>query len=155
MLHTGGHTAANLIEALPCPVIVVDAGQAIIYANGAAEYFFAASQSVLKRLRLMDVVPFSSPLMGLLAQAGERPDQRICGACRHPRTGGERVVDVQAVPVPDEPGTILMVLLERAAAERLDQAAHPPWPARSVSGLASMLAHEIKNRCPAYGARHS
>ena len=63
-----GIAAANLIEALPCPVIVVDAGQAIIYANGAAEYFFAASQSVLKRLRLMDVVPFSSPLMGLLAQ---------------------------------------------------------------------------------------
>ena len=43
-----GITAANLIEALPCPVIVVDAEQAITYANGAAEYFFATSQSVLK-----------------------------------------------------------------------------------------------------------
>jgi two-component system, NtrC family, nitrogen regulation sensor histidine kinase GlnL len=47
--------------------------------------------------------------------------------------------------VPDEPGTILMVLLERAAAERLDRQLTHRKSARSVSGLASMLAHEIKN----------
>jgi two-component system, NtrC family, nitrogen regulation sensor histidine kinase GlnL len=142
-----GISAANLIEALPCPVIVVDAEQAITYANGAAEYFFAASQSVLKRLRLMDVVPFSSPLVGLLTQVRQE-NARINEYAVHvgtPRTGGERVVDVQAVPVPDEPGTILMVLLERAAAERLDRQLTHRKSARSVSGLASMLAHEIKN----------
>src|SRR5262247_1435421 len=70
-----GITAASLIEALPCPVIVVDAGQAITYANGAAEYFFATSQSVLKRLRLGGVVPFSSPLIGLLAQVRQENDR--------------------------------------------------------------------------------
>jgi two-component system nitrogen regulation sensor histidine kinase GlnL len=135
------------MEALPCPVIVVDAEQAITYANGAAEYFFAASQSMLKRLRLGDVVPFSSPLIGLLGQVRQE-NVRINEYAVHvgtPRTGGERLVDVQAVPVPDEPGTILLVLLERAAAERLDRQLTHRKSARSVSGLASMLAHEIKN----------
>ncbi|MET0482410.1 MAG: PAS domain-containing protein, partial [Aestuariivirgaceae bacterium] len=83
------------MEALPCPVIVMDAAQAITYANGAAEYFFATSQSVLKRLRLVDVVPFSSPLIGLLAQV-RQDNVRINEYAVHvgtPRTGGERIVD--------------------------------------------------------------
>ena len=87
------------------------------------------------------------PLIGLLAQVRQE-NARINEYAVHvgtPRTGGERIVDVQAVPVPDEPGTILMVLLERAAAERLDRQLTHRKSARSVSGLASMLAHEIKN----------
>jgi two-component system nitrogen regulation sensor histidine kinase GlnL len=142
-------TAAPLsyLEAVPCPVLVINAASAIVFANHAAEYFFATSAAVLRRSQLSDVVAFSSPLFGLLDQVREA-QATIAEYAVHigtPRTGGERLVDVQAAPVADEPGTVLLMVVARAAAERLDRQLTHRNAARAVSGLASVLAHEIKN----------
>ncbi|MFO1089965.1 MAG: ATP-binding protein [Hyphomicrobiales bacterium] len=137
----------SYLEALPCPVLVISASSAIVYANHAAEYFFATSAAVLRRAQLSDVVAFSSPLFGLLDQVREQ-HATVSEYAVHigtPRTGGERHVDVQAAPVADEPGTVVLMIVARAAAERLDRQLTHRKAARAVSGLASVLAHEIKN----------
>jgi two-component system nitrogen regulation sensor histidine kinase GlnL len=139
--------AITFMEALPCPLLVVGGDSTIAYANPAAEYFFATSASVLQRSQLADVVAFSSPLFALLDQVRETqsPVTEYAVNIGTPRTGGERLVDVQAAPVADDPASVLLMVVARAAAERLDRQLTHRKAARAVSGLASVLAHEIKN----------
>jgi len=62
-----------------------------------------------------------------------------------PRTGGERSVDLQATRVSDNPSFVVVMLLTRSMAHKIDRQLTHRGAARSVSGMASMLAHEIKN----------
>ncbi|MBD3753896.1 MAG: two-component sensor histidine kinase, partial [Micrococcales bacterium] len=48
-------------------------------------------------------------------------------------------------PVLSQPGSVVVVLQERSMADKIDRQLTHRTAARSVTGLASMLAHEIKN----------
>ena len=61
--------AKAVIDALPNPLIVLDQNEQICLANVAAENYFQASSTVLLRHKLGDLVPFSSPVFGAVAQA--------------------------------------------------------------------------------------
>ena len=58
---------------------------------------------------------------------------------------GERRVDAHCAPLPGDRGDVLVVLQERTIAEKIDRQLTHRGAARSVSALAAMLAHEIKN----------
>ncbi len=62
-----------------------------------------------------------------------------------PRNGGERIVDIYVAPVPERPDHVVLVLQERTMADKIDRQLTHRGAARSVTALASMLAHEIKN----------
>ncbi|MCB8835750.1 hypothetical protein LJD42_29840, partial [Escherichia coli] len=62
-----------------------------------------------------------------------------------PRLGQDRIVDLYVTPVSEAPGSIVILFKERSMAEKLDRQMTHRGAARSVTGLASMLAHEIKN----------
>jgi two-component system nitrogen regulation sensor histidine kinase GlnL len=136
-----------ILDALPSPLLALDAGDAIAFANSAAEGFFHASAAQLKRMSLQDVVPFASPLHRLIAQV--RTSQATVNeygvTIGTPRTGGERTVDLQAAAVPETPGMVILILQQRSMAQKLDRQLIHRGAARAVSGLATMLAHEIKN----------
>ncbi len=139
--------ARAAIDALPNPMIVVAGGDRIILANAAAEHFFQASSMMLLRQRLTDLVPFSSPVLHAVAQArqtGGAVNEYAVGAGT-PRLGGERVVDLQTAPLADDPRLVVVMLLERSMARNIDRQLTSRGAARSVSGMAAMLAHEIKN----------
>ena len=127
--------------------MALDDGDAIAFANSAAEDFFHASAAQLKRMRLEDVVPFASPLHRLIVQV--RTSQATVNeygvTIGTPRTGGERTVDLQAAAVPEMPGMVILILQQRSMAQKLDRQLIHRGAARAVSGLATMLAHEIKN----------
>lgn len=140
--------AANvLLQSLPSPVLVISADDRIVAANAAAEEFFSVSQSMLKRMGLEDMVPFASPLYTAAARL------RATGTTLSeygvnlgtPRTGGARSVDIQAGVIPENPGCIILVIQQRSVALAFDRQLNNLQAARSVSGMASMLAHEIKN----------
>ena len=139
--------ARAIIDSLPNPLIVIDLEERICLANGAAENYFQASSNVLIRHRLRDIVPFSSPVLGAVAQtrstAGVVNEYAI--AVGTPRLGGERVVDLQAAVMTEDPRFVIVMLLERSMAHKIDRQLTSRGAARSVSGMASMLAHEIKN----------
>ena len=137
----------TLVNALPHPVIAVDAGGGIVMANSAAEAFFQAGASVLGRHRMADLVPHDSPLLDLIGQVRERggPVSEYRVAIGTPRTGGERLVDLYVAPLTEGADEVVVMLHERTIAEKFDRQLTHRTAARSVTGLARMLAHEIKN----------
>ena len=63
----------------------------------------------------------------------------------NPRIGVDKVVDVYAGPVQDRLGCVVVMLHERSIADKMDRQLTHRDSARSVTGLASMLGHEVKN----------
>ena len=139
--------SAELLNALPHPVVCVDGNNLIVAANDAAEAFFQASTSVLRRHAVSDFVPFGSPLLALVAQVRERaaPVSEYRVDIGSPRLGPDRIVDVYASPLGEQPGSVVIVLQERTMAEKIGRQLTSRGAARTVSGLAAMLAHEIRN----------
>ena len=135
------------MDALPNPVIVLDAEDTVCVANSAAEDFFQMSSVVLLRQHLSDLLPFASPVTHSVQQVRKSGGvvNEYAISVGTPKTGGERIVDIQTSPVPDEPGYILLLVLRRSMAQKFDLQLSHQAAARSVSGMAAMLAHEIKN----------
>ena len=138
---------ARLLSALPNPVLALDGENRIVDANAAAESFFEMGLAALRRHRIEDLLPFSSPVLGLLDQARERRaainEYRV--DLGTPRIGVERVADIHAAPLSDDANSLVLMLQERTIADKMDRQLTYRGAARSVSALAAMLAHEIKN----------
>ncbi|HVV91897.1 MAG TPA: nitrogen regulation protein NR(II) [Hyphomicrobiales bacterium] len=139
--------AEAVLNALPLPVLSVDADGRIAAANVAAEDFFHLGAALLLRRPLAELVPFGSPVLGLIEQAARRGltmnEYRV--DLGTPRLGGERIVDIHVAPEADRPGYVVVMLQERSMADKMDRQLTHRSAARSVTGLAAMLAHEIKN----------
>lgn len=142
-----GDFTAELLDALPHPVVCIDADDVIVAANNAAETFFQVGISVLRRHVVSDFVPFGSPLLALVAQVRERqaPVAEYRVDIGSPRLGPDRIVDVYASPLGDRPGGVVVMLQERTMAEKIGRQLTSRGAARTVTGLAAMLAHEIRN----------
>ena len=136
-----------IFEALPNPVLILDADDRICLVNGTSEDFFQTSHAVLQRNTLTDIVPFSSPVLQAVSQVREHGGvvNEYAISVGTPRMGGERVVDLQIAQMADDPRFVLIMLLRRSMAHKFDLQLSHQGSARSVSGMASMLAHEIKN----------
>jgi len=137
----------TVLNALRHPVIMVDPQGFIAYANANAEAFFGASAPILARHRLAALVPFGSPLATLVEQVrdGKAPVNEYRVDVSSPRLGQDKVVDIYCAPAPEMPGAVVVMLQERSMADKIDRQMTHRGAARSVTGLASMLAHEIKN----------
>lgn len=136
-----------ILDALPNPVVVLDQQDRLVAVNTAAEDFFQASSAVLLRHKFAELVPFSSPALQSVHQVRESNGvvNEYAIGVGTPRLGGERVVDLQTAPIGDDGGYVLVMLLRRSMAHKFDLQLSHQGAARSVSGMAAMLAHEIKN----------
>jgi two-component system, NtrC family, nitrogen regulation sensor histidine kinase GlnL len=139
--------ALAVLNAIQNPVILVDARGLIAFANWEAESFFGASAGYLSRHDISNFIPFGSPLLTLIEQVRERkaPVSEYRVDLSSPRLGAEKLVDIYVAPVTTEPGSVVVVIQERSMADKIDRQLTHRGAARSVTGLASMLAHEIKN----------
>lgn len=142
--------STSVLQALPQPVIVIDEDRHIVFVNYAAETFFGASISVLSRQRLDDLIAFGSPIVGLAQSVAERrapmTEYRVrVGSARFGDAADDRIVDVFASPISDLDARVALLFQERTMADKIDRQLVSRGAARSVTGLASMLAHEIKN----------
>jgi len=146
---TPGFSTA-VLQALPQPVLVCEEDHTIAFVNYAAEAFFGASLSVLSRQRLDDLIAFGSPIIGLVNSVSARrapmTEYRVSvGSSRFGDIQDERIVDVFASPITEVDGRVALLFQERTMADKIDRQLVSRGAARSVTGLASMLAHEIKN----------
>jgi two-component system nitrogen regulation sensor histidine kinase GlnL len=136
-----------LVDALPNPLLVLDDKDRIRLANAAAEDFFQAGKVTLLRSSFADLMPLASPALNAIAEArhsgGVVNEYSISAGT--PRFGSERTIDLQAALVHEEPRFVIVMLLERSMAHKIDRQLTHRNAARSVSGMAAMLAHEIKN----------
>jgi two-component system nitrogen regulation sensor histidine kinase GlnL len=146
--------AAAMLSALPIPCVLLDSDNRFVTANPAAEAFLTVSVSQLRHLALADLVGPDCALFGLVAQA--RRDETVIiehdvhfASPRLRRSG----VTVQAVPVNDrgeardgeESASVLLTFQDESAARALDRHLSFRNAARSVAGMAEILAHEVKN----------
>jgi two-component system, NtrC family, nitrogen regulation sensor histidine kinase GlnL len=141
-----GFAGATIASSLPLPLIMVGAEGKVLYANQAAEQFFAMGLGLLLRQHLADLVPFGSPLLQLVQQTRER------GASIAERNVdlstpkfGERLADVTLSLASEPEGAVIVLMQERGLAQRIDRQLLYRGAARSMSGMAAVLAHEIKN----------
>ena len=145
-LHMLADIPTQVLGIMPQPVLILGAGNRILDANSAAESFFEISLNSLRRKNLKDIVAFGSPVFSLVEHAREHSasinEYRV--DMSHPRIYGERSADIHVAPL-REAGTILVILQERTIADKMDRQLTHRGAARSVSALAAMLAHEIKN----------
>jgi len=139
--------ATSVLQALPQPVLVCDTDNTIVFVNYAAEAFFGASLNVLARQKLNDLIAFGSPILNLVETVNTRraPMTEYRVLVGSSRFGDERVVDVYASPISETDGRVTLLFQERTMADKIDRQLVSRGAARSVTGLASMLAHEIKN----------
>ncbi len=138
--------AAAILNAMPHPVIMVDRDLSIEYVNDSAEQFFAASAAVLLGHPLREIVAFGSPVLSLIEQVIEHGvSVNEYGVEIGTPKSGERAVDIQVTPVVEYPGRVLLILQVRTMAHKMDRQLTHRSAARSVTGMAAILAHEIKN----------
>jgi two-component system nitrogen regulation sensor histidine kinase GlnL len=139
--------AEALLTALPHPVLVIGDGLRIEYVNTAGEDFFQMSAAVLCKRKLGDVVAFGSPLIALVEQVQQNETQvnEYGVDLGSYRFDAPKLVDLYGAPVPEAPGRVLVMLQQRSMAQMIERQLTHRGAARSVSALAAVLAHEIKN----------
>lgn len=144
---SGETLALAVLNSVQNPVILVDPAGHVAFANWEAEAFFGASAAQLARHEISTLIPFGSPLLALIDQVRERkaPVNEYRVDLSSPRLGQDKLVDLYVAPVVSEPGSVVVVFQERSMADKIDRQLTHRAAARSVTGLASMLAHEIKN----------
>jgi len=145
-----------LLDALPQPVLAIGSNRYVSYANFAAQEFFGVGLKVLRKQHIEKVLPFGSPVVGLIERC---LDKQVSfneygidlGSPNAPMqiggTGGGRMVDLHVTPTETEPGErqALIVVQPRSVAHHIDRQLTHRGAARSVSAMSAMLAHEIKN----------
>ena len=143
---TAGTDLAALVSALPTPLVLLDAADIVCFANPAAEHFLGMSMAQLSQLRLSELTAPDSALCRMVAQVrtGEVTISDHDMVLDGPRLHRESVA-VQATPLPEEPGSVLLSFLDGSAARSLDRQMTIRHAARSVTGMATILAHEVKN----------
>lgn len=142
-----GGLAQTVLDTIRHPVVMVNENNVITYANAEAEDFLRSSAAVLMRSELAKFMPFGSPLLTLVDQVRDRNshynEYRV--DVSSPRIGNDKIVDLYVAPVSEIPGAVVIMFQERSMADKIDRQMTHRGAARSVTGLAAMLAHEIKN----------
>src|SRR5262245_21974154 len=136
----------SVAGALPMPILVVGVSGELLYANQAAEQFFDMGIGLLLRQKLADLLPFGSPLLQLVQQVRERDAsiaERNVDLSTPRRT--DRLADVTLATAAEPEGAVVVLLQERSLAHRIDRQLLYRGAARSMSGMAAIMAHEIKN----------
>lgn len=138
--------AVAILGALPVAVVLLDSQNHFQHVNNAAEQFLGVSAASLAQLRLDDLIPGDNPLFLLIEQIRHTEATVIDHdlSLESPRLH-KRGITVQGAPLPEEPGSVLLVMQDASAARALDRQLAFRGAARSVTGMAAILAHEVKN----------
>jgi two-component system, NtrC family, nitrogen regulation sensor histidine kinase GlnL len=136
----------TILNALASTVVVVGQDGCICYVNNSGEQFFQGSASYLTEQKIQNLIPADSPMLALLEQV--RSSGTVVSEyglpLETPRIG-VHLINVHASPLPDSPDYIVLAIQERSIADTIDRQLTHRGSARSVSAMAAMLAHEVKN----------
>jgi two-component system nitrogen regulation sensor histidine kinase GlnL len=136
----------HVVDALPLVVLVLDSRDRIQSANATAEPFFSLSITSLTSMRLDDLIPADSPLFMMIRQVrangGTIVEHDL--TLESPRLSKHDVI-AQATLLTDQPGALLLTLQDSTSLRALDRRLTFRNAARSVAGMAAILAHEVKN----------
>src|SRR5579862_9635526 len=136
----------TLMAALPNAVIALDRAGVVRFVNPAAEQFFGAGAAALNGHPLGEFIVPQSPLFAL-AEAVWRSGGSIAEydvLLEGPRLP-PRSVTIQGAAAGEGADLLVLTLHERSMADKMDRQLTHRNAARSVTAMAAMLAHEVKN----------
>lgn len=148
----GDPDGSAILNALPDPVLVIGSDDSILYANNAAEQLFRYSRTSMRERALVDIIPHDSPVLQLVERVrrGESSMSQHGVRLETPRIG-EHLVRVDGAPMADRFGSVVLTIKEQSVAGKIDRSLTHRDSTRSISAMAALLAHEIKN--PLSGVR--
>ena len=138
--------AEDILSALGAATLVVDDRYRIRYANGAAEQMFQTSLSGLIGQHLGSFLPGDGPVQALLDQVLEEsaPISEYGVTLDTPKTG-LRIISVHAAPLSERRDAVVLSMQEQTRALKIGQQMENRHSVRSVTAMAALLAHEVKN----------
>ena len=130
--------------AIPYPAFAIDGSNCFLTCNAAAEFFSGTSVRQMRGKKLSIFIGEGSVVQNLVEQARKGSASVVqhgieLGWADNP----PRLNDLHATGMPN--GQVLLLLHPRGLAEKMDRSLTHRSAARSVAGMAAMLAHEIRN----------
>ncbi|MGE0745322.1 MAG: nitrogen regulation protein NR(II) [Rhodospirillales bacterium] len=142
----GSPAADVVLSALPFAILIIDANNVVRYVNGAAEQMFEQGAALLTGQPLHELLMPDNPILSLLEQVRGQgtsvTEYDLAVAIPRHRL---RSLTVDLSPIVESDGSMALSLREHSIARKIDQQLVHRSAARSVTGLAAMLAHEVKN----------
>ena len=137
---------ATILAALPDPVLVIDGKGLIQYVNLNAQEFFDLSATMMEGTPLTDLLPPDSPVASMIEQV-RRGSHRVSqeGVIIDTPRIGQHYVTLRVNALGDPADHVLLSIKELTLARKIDNSLTHRHAARSVTAMASMLAHEVKN----------
>lgn len=141
---------ASVLEALAAAILVVGADNVIRTTNGSAEQLLQTSRSGLVGHRLNDVIPSDSLVQALVTQVRDSGSSIADhGIPLDTHRVSSPAMSVQISPLLDQSGRgqgwVVLSLTPNTIAQRIDQQLVHRHAGRSVTAMAALLAHEVKN----------
>ena len=138
--------AEAVLATLPTAIIAIDQSYTIRSINLAAEQLFQSSAVSLEGEPLSSILPPQGAIFSLVEQAlaKDTPTSAYAVELDTPRTG-IRMMSVHIGLMIDLPGWLVISLLEQTRALKIGQQLEHRHAARSMTAMASLLAHEVKN----------
>jgi two-component system nitrogen regulation sensor histidine kinase GlnL len=131
---------------LPIPALLIDRDGLIIEVNPAAEGFLNVSARSMRGQPLFEKLMIDAPMEEAMERA--RVNQAALFINEADVTTGERPpvqCQLQIAPMQDNSDMIMLLISSRQFADRMGRSQAVNKAAKSVIGMAEMLAHEIKN----------
>ncbi len=130
--------------AIPYPAYAIDEDNRFLTCNGAAEFFSGTSIRQMRGKKLSTFIGEGSVVQNMVEQARKGSGSVVqhgieLGWADNP----PRLNDLHATGMSN--GQVLLLLHPRGLAEKMDRSLTHRSAARSVAGMAAMLAHEIRN----------
>ncbi|MGB0749397.1 MAG: two-component system sensor histidine kinase NtrB [Magnetospiraceae bacterium] len=135
-----------ILASLSIVILVVNEDYRVLSVNPAAEAFFATSDSQILGKRLDKLLPSDAPVFGMITQSiREQLDVTDHGVTLESPRMGRHFVNLQAMPLVEYPTCVVLAIHRRSLADKMAGQLSFRGAARTVSSMAAMLAHEIKN----------
>lgn len=133
-------------SAMPYPALVIASDDTIRAANPAAESFGAASFRQMEGRALGKYLGDDSAVLEVVRQARRNgvsvaQYDLVVGWSDQP----PQALNVHVAPLHDPDGDMLLLMHPQGMADKMDRSLGNRSAARSVTGMAAMLAHEIRN----------
>ncbi len=138
--------ALAVLNTITAAVVLIDESDHIVFVNAAGELLFDSSAGHLTGMALDDLVPRDGQTFLLVQQARRdvSPVSEYEVELDTPRTG-PRIMTIQVSPYIEKPGWLTVQFQEQSKALRIGQQMLSRGAARSVTAMARLLAHEVKN----------
>ncbi len=138
--------AETVLNSLTMAIVSIDPEGRIGRVNAASEQFFGLSAGNLDGRMLAEFIPADSPVFSLIRQV-QRQHHAVSEydvTIETPRIG-RQFVDIHATHVAEVENCVIIAIHHRSIADKIDRQLTHRGAARSVTAMASMLAHEVKN----------